>query len=484
MTKSVSNVRSEFLSLRTFADVAKLLDVTENQLNYYLYLLTPKYTEFEIPKKSGETRTISAPNPRLKLLQSNLNHILQQIYEPKPSVHGFVIGEDIVENAKPHRKKKFVLNIDLKDFFPSIHFGRVRGLFMKAPYNLPKEPAIVLARICCSYDGLPQGAPTSPVISNMICQKMDGQLQRLALKHHCYYTRYADDITFSTSTPNFPSALAEFVEGQLRVGDELKRIIEDDNSFRVNERKVRLKTPNQRQEVTGLTVNKFANVSRHYVRQIRVMLQDWKVLGKDDAYRRHLSLHSTHRSPDRVVHPNFNDIVRGKIEFVGMVRGNDDPLYHKLLAKLAKLDSQFASKYRPPTKSYIFLNYAREDESHVEKLFELIKGWGYLPWMDRAEIKGGDEWEKKIYESIDKSIIFLACLSKKSIKKKDGFVQKEINYGLKLQHDGNKTNFVIPLLLESCSPADDLKKLDWINYFEKGGINRLREAIQEKIQNS
>ena len=165
---------------------------------YHIYLVQSekRYKTFDIPKKSGGTRQISTPITALKIIQRKLNQVLQAVYQTKPSVHGFVSSKNVVTNAQNHVKKRYVLNIDLKDFFPSVNFGRVRGMFMATPYGLHPDVATVLAQICCYNNHLPQGAPTSPIITNMICAKMDGQLQRLAKECKATYTRYADDITF------------------------------------------------------------------------------------------------------------------------------------------------------------------------------------------------------------------------------------------------------------------------------------------------
>lgn len=477
MTDHKQEIRERFFAMKNFSDVADILGFTDAQLNYYLYLLKPKYTEFQINKKSGGTRNISAPNRRLKVLQSNLNKILQQIYEPKYSVHGFVRDKSIKTNAKAHKKKRFVLNLDLENFFPSIHFGRVKGVFLKPPYSLPESVALILARICCTYEGLPQGAPTSPVISNIICRKMDRQLEQLAKKHHCFYTRYADDITFSTSAPSFPAALAEYLDGQLHIGPELHNIIVNENSFKINLKKIRLRTPNQRQEVTGLTVNQFLNVNRSYVRQIRVMLNDWRTLHDPDAaLKRHLD-----KNPIPEIKPNtsFQDMLRGKIEFIRFVKGNKDKVYHNLCAQLAELDPSFAETYVPLGPLNIFLNYAREDEVEVERIYLLLEANGYRPWMDNNQIQGGDNWEDRILSAIDNADLFIACLTSESVSK-DGYVQKEIEYALKRQTTTQR--FIIPLLLEDCKPQASLNKFDWVQYYRKGGITKLLQAIQASAQ--
>ena len=202
---------------------------------------------------------------------------MQSVYRPKPSVHGFAPGKNVKTNALQHIGKRWVFNTDLENFFPSINFGRVRGMFMGKPYCLPANVATVLAHICCYKRYLPQGAPTSPVISNMICAQMDSQLQQLAKAvDRSTYTRYADDITFSTTIKTFPTEIAILDDlNQLRPGDQLEQVIKQ-NGFNINRSKIWLSGQNRRQEVTGITVNEFPNLSRKFTNQIRAMLHAWR----------------------------------------------------------------------------------------------------------------------------------------------------------------------------------------------------------------
>jgi RNA-directed DNA polymerase len=125
--KNCPELKREFLSLKTPRDIAKLLEVSYDQLVFHLYRVpkSQKYIEFLIPKKSGYPRTITAPATALKILQRKLSQVLYSVYKPKDSVHGFVCGRNVVTNAKQHIRKRFILNLDLEDFFGSIHFGRV-----------------------------------------------------------------------------------------------------------------------------------------------------------------------------------------------------------------------------------------------------------------------------------------------------------------------------------------------------------------------
>ncbi|QUS61119.1 reverse transcriptase domain-containing protein [Synechocystis sp. PCC 7338] len=333
---SQTELRQKFLKLQTPDDVARLLNLDYRRLAHHIYHVPTeqKYKTFTLPKKTGGERTISTPVSALKIIQWKLNQLLTAVYEVKPSAHGFVQGKNIVTNAKVHAGKRFVLNLDLADFFGSVNFGRVRGLFMATPYNLPAKVATVLAQICCHEDKLPQGAPTSPIITNMLCAKMDSQLQRLAKECRATYTRYADDITFSTTLKEFPEALAYAVETEdgdkLLLGDRLLNIIAD-NGFNINEKKVRLQVRGNHQEVTGLTTNEFPNVKRTYVRQIRAMLHAWAKFGLEAAEKEYHERYNFKARFALKEEASFKQVLKGKIEFLGMVKGKKNLAYNKFL---------------------------------------------------------------------------------------------------------------------------------------------------------
>jgi len=340
------DLKSKFLALKTHREIADLLDVSLKKLMYHTRVSNPaaKYTVFIVSKKSGGWRMISAPATALKILQMKLNQVLAAVYEPKPSVHGFTARRSVVTNAHVHAGAKFILNVDLKDFFPSINFGRVRGLFTAKPYSLDPEVATLLAQLSCN-ESLPQGAPTSPVISNMICARMDTELQKLAHRFHCRYTRYADDLTFSTFTNSFPKPIARFESTpageQLQIGPELQKIVRG-NGFTFNPVKIRLQGRNKRQQVTGLTVNEFPNVTRKYASQLRAMLYAWRTFGLDRAQQEFLKKYDQKRRNPNLPPPSFMRVVKGKLDFLRMVRGKDSSLYIKLLRQYAQLARDFS----------------------------------------------------------------------------------------------------------------------------------------------
>jgi RNA-directed DNA polymerase len=295
-------------------------------LTYILYYrgVGSYYQHWVIRKKSGGSRTIQAPRSSLYRVQKQLQEILLEWHTPKAPVHGFVRGHSVVTNAKPHLQARFVLNIDIHDFFPSIHFGRVRGLFLATPFNCSEEVATTLAQLVCLDGSLPVGAPTSPTIANMICLKLDGQLWSLAQRHSSWYTRYADDLTFSTRRRSFPEPLARLAGGgQVVLGDGLLRVLEA-NSFAPNPDKTRLQTQHDRQSVTGVIVNKRLNVDRRFVRRIRGMLHAWDKYGLEAAERHFPDCYGKDRHPGAA--PHFLDVLKGRIAYLEMIRGSDDYL--------------------------------------------------------------------------------------------------------------------------------------------------------------
>lgn len=266
-------------------DVADILGFQPKSLAYILYKKLPptKYNHFEIPKRSGGTRLISAPFPDLMNLQKRLSKLLQncisQINEARhiksALSHGFRPKYSIITNAVIHRNKRYVFNIDLENFFGTINFGRVRGFFItNRNFKLHPKVATILAQIACHDNALPQGSPCSPVISNLIGHLLDVRLANLANQVGCSYSRYADDLTFSTNKRNFPTKVAEPSVGgshQWQVGQDLAAIITK-AGFVVNNAKTRMQYHDSRQEVTGLVVNSKVNIRAEYKHMARAMV--------------------------------------------------------------------------------------------------------------------------------------------------------------------------------------------------------------------
>lgn len=255
-------------------ELADFLDIPRRKLSYILYVkkVDNLYTSFDIPKKSGGHRHIYAPQKDLKAVQKKLAEALYNHqneiwnkYNFNPNIsHAFQKEKSFITNAKIHRNRRFVINIDLENFFDSFHFGRVRGYFSKnRHFQLPLEVATVIAQLTCYQGKLPQGAPTSPVITNLICNIFDARIFKLARKYRLNYTRYVDDLTFSTNNKNFLNIKKMFFE-------ELEKEIIN-AGFRINKKKTRIQYRDSRQEVTGVVVNKKLHVSRDYYKKTRAM---------------------------------------------------------------------------------------------------------------------------------------------------------------------------------------------------------------------
>jgi retron-type reverse transcriptase len=269
------------------------------------------YHRYSIAKKTGGVRCISAPKKALARAQRwVLDHILDKL-ALEPTTHGFARGRSIVSNASPHVGRKVVANIDLQDFFPSVTFRRVKGLFKALGYS--EHIATVLALLCtepprlaAELDGkvyfvalservLPQGACTSPALTNALCRRLDRRLAGLARKHQFQYTRYADDLTFSGDRPEVMGRLLRSV-----------RTILAAEGFTEHPTKTRIMRSGRRQEVTGLTVNRQPGVGRQELRKLRAILHNAARLGLE--------------SQNRDGRPHFAAYLRGRVDFLCMVQ--------------------------------------------------------------------------------------------------------------------------------------------------------------------
>lgn len=314
---------------------------------------TPSYRAFYLKKKSGGFRVIQEPRKNLKAHQYKVLEYLKSIEgRSKPCVHGFVSSRSIVTNAKAHLEggcPSYILNIDLADFFPSITFFRVRGVFQKAPFHFSYEVSTMLAHLCTFNGHLPQGAPTSPYLANLVCRSLDTELMSLAKRHRARYTRYADDLTFSFSVRNearLPTSICSYDGGVVYLGEELQKIIER-HSFKIQESKTRISSRHCRQEITGITINEFPNVERKFVDKIRGALHAWEVYGYENAQSRWedmarpaAGIEGKWRRQTRVGKPpQLSNLLWGRLLYLKMVRGAEDILYTRLAERYNKLVS-------------------------------------------------------------------------------------------------------------------------------------------------
>lgn len=284
---------------------------------------SPTYQHFTLEKKKGGQRHIQAPLGHLKSIQRKLNASLQvKYYALKPAyVHGFVINPtmdtkqcNIALNASHHVGKKVLINLDLKDFFSSISASRVKALFSTEHFKFTDEIATALALLCTYRGHLPTGSPCSPVLSNFICLDLDASIQQFCSSRGLTYSRYADDLTFSSDQFIAPTTIAE-----------LKKLIVA-HDFQINEKKFRLRAANRRQVVTGLTVNGQVNVDRRFLKKTRAMLHDLKCNGLNAAAQKHFSASTLEAFQKHL----FLSRLKGYIDFIGQVRGKQDPTYLKM----------------------------------------------------------------------------------------------------------------------------------------------------------
>jgi len=449
---NIDQIKTAFEKMQSKEDLLNILNYAKplvygekvvpfelKQLNYYANpkLGKKRYSEFSIKKKSGSERSIHSPVNGLKSLQKTLCFILQCIYEPTDATMGFIMGKSIVDNAQFHVGNRYVYNIDLKDFFPSIDQARVWKCLQLKPFNLNKETSVqpqfaswnefkkeylkveepikflkgigrmftnvvigdkiitifvaknfdinkekfillgdnnlktkegeslentlwlvnkipnktrlelsnVIASLCCTEmqverknnenewqtvkrNVLPQGAPTSPVLTNIVCQKLDYLLTGVAKRFGLKYSRYADDITFS-SMHNVYKPGSDFLI-------ELHRIISEQN-FHIKESKTRLQKDGYRKEVTGLLVNEKVNVQQRYIKQLRMWIYYWERYGYERASNFFLQQYYADKGNVKTQNPEMSNVISGKLEYLKMVKGSDNDLFLKLKKRYDRL---------------------------------------------------------------------------------------------------------------------------------------------------
>lgn len=409
------NSKSDFLILLNFSKSLiygnKTIPFTEKQLNFYINIdLVRKsrsiqtYTVFTIKKKSGKTRTIHAPIKGLKEFQKCLNIVLSAVYMPHKSAYGFVLDKSIVDNARNHIKKNYVYNIDLKDFFPSVDARRVWGRLLTKPFNLGssvgrKQIANMIKAICCNNmtverlideewvtvetSVLPQGAATSPIITNAICEKLDIRLTGLSNRFGLEYSRYADDITFSSMHNVYVNENGEkesIYEKDSSFDKELRRIIKSQN-FHINEKKVRLQKIGYKQEVTGLVVNEKVNIPRFYIKEIRQWLYVWETKGYDKAYAFFLNKYLRNKGELKNGKPSMQLVIEGKLLYLKMIKGENNQSFKKLKNRFDVLsnnrDEIIRKEYIEKSPALIlkeeFLPYQIKKKSNSKNISTIIE---------------------------------------------------------------------------------------------------------------
>ena len=302
--------------LSTPADVARAMGITVPELRFLCFhseaTERPHYVYFEVPKRSGGRRLLAAPQPRLAAAQQwVLGEVLEKLPTEDPA-HGFIKGRSTLSCARPHVGRDRVVNLDLSDFFPTITFGRVRGVFGRLGYSPAVATVLALLttespRMRVEHDGrvyfaavgpraLPQGACTSPAISNQVSRKLDRRLAGMARKHGYTYTRYADDLTFSGD---------DKPRGEIAMLLARVRHVVEEEGFAINPKKGRVQGSGGRQTVTGVVVNDRPSVPREEVRTLRAILANARKTGLAAQNRENL--------------PHFEAHIRGRLAYLHMI---------------------------------------------------------------------------------------------------------------------------------------------------------------------
>ena len=289
-----------------YRHLSLLLGLEPSEIAFYLFADESLfYKEIKIPKKRSGFRKIDIPSERLKRIQRwILDNVLynMKIHE---CCYGFSKGKSIYDNALLHVNKECVLNLDLKDFFPSIKQENVFNIFYGKGYT--KKVSYYFAKLLTKNGVLPQGSPASPMISNIVAEHLDKRLSALAKKYHADYSRYADDITFSG---------ASNVKNIIPIVTKIIR----EEGFDVNVKKTRYAYYYQRQEVTGLIVNKKVSVSKEYIKELNKEIYFCKKFGVVS----HLEKTNNHKS-------FYKEHLYGKAYFVNMI---DKDMGQKILEQL------------------------------------------------------------------------------------------------------------------------------------------------------
>ena len=289
---------------------SSLVGYKKTYIKKAVYYTNSFYTDYEIKKKNGKTRTISEPLPSLKEIQTwILQNILQQV-KVSPYAKAYKRKVSIVENLKFHPKQPKVFTLDLKDFFPSIKTNSVEQIFKSLGYS--DLISNLLAKLCTKDNSLPQGAPTSPYISNLYFLTADNQISEFCKGHSIRYTRYADDLTFSGDFDE--NAVLNFVAEVVKKLDLV-----------IHPEKVKLMTPNQRQSVTGIVVNQKPQVVFHKRNKVRQEIYYIKKFGLVN-----------HMERKGIKKRSYLEHILGKVNFIIQVNPTDTEFkeYKDYLIKL------------------------------------------------------------------------------------------------------------------------------------------------------
>lgn len=483
--------------MKTIGDLTGVLDkikqelfgsarysISENMLKHFSSdKIAPKrFREFHIRKKGGGLREIKAPCRQLDVILTCVNELLKGMYTPSEAAMGFTSGKSVLNNAQVHVGHNYVFNIDLKDFFPSIPQARVWKRLQLPPFNFPSEIANVLAGLCCTFDEdsernvLPQGSPASPLLTNAICDTLDRRMKGVARRFGLHYSRYADDMTFS-SMHNVYQEGSEF-----RI--EITRIISE-QGFTMNENKTRLQKNGTRQEVTGLTVNAITNVSRKYISDLRWILHIWEKEGYAKAYALFYPKYKHEKGYIKKGEPVMENVIGGKLNYLRMIRGANNTAYQKLQARYDALQELvFVDNETDKSKSYVYVQpYSLADFQDLFKTSITLSVSREKKLVGKCEIDGR---EKTL--AISKSTQAALCANLNSLNPGDIVVSESLAkcFVTLCRHKGK--NFWLITKFEPkrsrCLSVQNLqiKPDDLLSFWANYGLERTVEELAMYIQ--
>ena len=310
------------VELSSLPNLSSYLGLKEKEYRYISANKLSQYQSVEIPKRGGGTRILSVPVARLKFLQTKINELLQGMYSVRNCVHGFVPKKSALTNAQEHLGRRHLVKVDLLDYFGQISLQRVKGVLRSL--GIPQAVSEVIAVLCILKDSLPQGAPTSPVLANMVTFRLDQELVQFSKKNRLRYSRYADDIVFSSySRPRIVHSNIETHYARLKLTDideKLLAIFEQEN-FKLNEEKLYYCGKDARRTVTGYTINEAVNVPLKHVRRVRATLHNIRKNGYDAEQRKF--------SEKTLSTKSLQKSLRGQIEWIGATKGRSDGVFRR-----------------------------------------------------------------------------------------------------------------------------------------------------------
>ena len=335
----IASKASRFINCKTNREIELLLQIPPLQLAQTAF--APQYYYFKIPKPKGGYREIEAPETYLKKLQRKLNEYLQYVYYGVAikASYGFIINprrqapKNIVSNAAAHLGNPYMLNIDFDDFFHQISQEEVFQIFKKEPFHFSKTTANTLAKICTNKGRLPMGAPTSPALSNFACMDLDKDLEKWATENQIIYTRFVDDLSFSSKQPITPLHFYKI------------KAITDRYQLKIEPTKTKYYGKNQEKIVTGIVVGKT---------KVSIASDYYKELDKDlDRLRKVMEVHIiTGQIHKQEGLRKFKQEVMGKINFIATVLGYDNRIYESYM-------QAYENALNPPDKDQLSIRWVR-----------------------------------------------------------------------------------------------------------------------------